>query len=351
VVKVEKTKPPIKIGVIAPMTGDLASYGQQAEVAGNLAVAEINSAGGINGRQLEIITEDGQCDPKAALNAANKLILVDKVPVILPFCSAETLSSAPIAEQNKIVSLSSASTNPKITDAGDYIFRLAASDSYQGKFVAEYIYQKLNKKKVAILFSSDSEWSSGVKDVFKQKFLTMGGEIVAEEGVLAGARDYRSSLTKIKNANPELIYFPGMENAAIVGIKQIKEMKISVPIIGGDVWDDVKIPQTLGAIANGVQFTVMANKQLPPEFINNMEKDPRGKNVNTYSARFYDGIQILADIMRRVGDSPDKIKNELYQLKNYQGIADTYTMDQNGDLTNANYVTKEFRDGNIIVIK
>ncbi|HOX60465.1 MAG TPA: ABC transporter substrate-binding protein [Candidatus Magasanikbacteria bacterium] len=342
---------PIKIGVIGPMTGELASYGEQAKLAIDIATDEINNTGGINGRKLETIFEDGQCDTKPALNAANKLIFTDKVPTILTLCSSETLAVSTIAEQNKTIILSFSSTNPKITEAGDYIFRLAPSDIFQGKFAADYTYTKLNKKRVAIIYNSDTEWSTGVKEQFKQNFIKLGGQIVAEEGVLSDARDYRSSLLKIKESNPDLIYFPSLVNSTIIGLKQIKEAGIQSTILGGDVWDDTKIPETLGSSVDGMRFTIMANKTLPSDFVNNMEKDPHGKNINAYSPRAYDAVQVLAKIMREVGTNTDAIKAKLYALNDYPGIAENYTMDENGDLSNTQYTIKEFRGGKIVEVK
>lgn len=347
----ETLSKPIKIGLVVPLTGDVAVYGDQAVLAVNVAVNEINSQGGVNGRKLEVVVEDGQCDPKAALNAVNKLVMVDKPAAILPLCSSEVLSVAPMAEQNKIVVLAPGATNPKITDAGDFVFRLSPSDSYQGKFIAEYVYNTLGKKKVAIIFNSDTEWSVGVKEVFKNRYLALGGTIVAEEGVLYTSNDYRAVISKIKSTDPELIYFPSMINAAIVGLKQMSELGLSVPVIGGDVWDDVKIPQTLGPSANGTRFSVMANKQLPESFITEMAKDARGKDLNAYSPRFYDAIKVLASVMDKAGDDTSAIKDQLYKLKGYVGISDVYTMDQNGDLDRASYAIKEFRNGQIVEIK
>lgn len=342
---------PIKIGFVAPMSGDAAHYGDNMQAALNIAIKEVNDAGGVNGRKLDLLTEDGQCSGKTALNAGNKLIYTDQVPVILSLCSDETLTIAPLAEQNKRLLFAPASTNPKITDAGDYIFRLSVSDNYQGKYVADYIFNKLKKTKVAILYNSDKEWSTGVKEAFKNTFLTLGGQIVDEEGVLSSNNDLRSQIIKIKNSNPELIYFPSFVETGIVGLKQMKELGINVPILGGDVWDDPKIPQTAGVAANGARYTVVSNLQLPQTFIDTMNATPQGQNINNYSPRAYDALKILAQIMQTTGDDPTKIKNELYKLKDYHGIADTYTMDSNGDLTTANFMIKEFENGKIVEVK
>ena len=142
----------IRIGSVGPLTSDLAYIGENMKAAVELASDEINSAGGIKGKKIEIIYEDGKCDPKEAANAANKLINIDKVTAIIGgLCSSETLAMAPLAEKSKVILLSAGSTNPGITNAGDYIFRNVPSDSFQGVYAARYVKTRLNKNRVALL--------------------------------------------------------------------------------------------------------------------------------------------------------------------------------------------------------
>src|SRR3989344_9675955 len=240
------TSEPIRIGFIGPLTGDVANIGQNAKAAGENAVAEVNAAGGINGRTLDVIYEDGQCSGTEAANAANKLINIDKVPVILGgACSGETSAFTGLAEQTKTAVLSYCSSVPAITEAGDYIFRDYPSDLYQGAFGADYIFNKLGKKKVAVLYAK-SDWGSGIKDVFIDSFKKLGGTIVAEEGYEQTARDLRTNLTKIKTANPEVVYFLGYTEASIPGLKQVKELGLKAVLFGGDAWDDSKIWSEVG---------------------------------------------------------------------------------------------------------
>ena len=226
----------IKIGFIGPLSGDVASMGQSAKAAVELAVEEINSNGGVSGRPLEVIYEDGKCEPKDSTSAANKLVNIDGVAVIIGgLCSGETLAAAPIAEIGKTVLLSYCSSNPKITEAGDYIFRDYPSDAFQGKVAAEKIYNELNAKNVAILYCL-GDWCVGIKDVFKKRFGELGGSITIEEGYEQDARDLRTQITKIKDSKPDLIYFLGYTEASIVGLKQLKEMGVEIPKFGGDAW-------------------------------------------------------------------------------------------------------------------
>jgi branched-chain amino acid transport system substrate-binding protein len=161
---------PIKIGWLGPLTGDVSSVGTADKQAGEIAVKEINDAGGINGRPLEVVYEDGFCDSKTASNAGNKLINIDKVVAIIGgFCSGETLAVAPTAEQNKVVMISPASTAPSISTAGDYIFRDVPSDSYQGKHAANFVYNTLGKRKAAVLYAS-VDYTQGLADVFSDEY-------------------------------------------------------------------------------------------------------------------------------------------------------------------------------------
>ncbi|MBI3589053.1 MAG: ABC transporter substrate-binding protein [Candidatus Liptonbacteria bacterium] len=341
---------PIKIGFIGPLTGDTAGIGENVRAAVEVARDEINAAGGVNKRQVEVIFEDGQCDPKAAANAGNKLVSVDKVVAIIGgLCSSETLAVAPIAEQAKVPLISDASTNPKITDAGDYIFRFVPSDLFQGKFDAEYIMNTMKKSKVGILYCL-SDWCTGIKDVFKQNFAS-SGTVVDEEGYQQDARDLRSQITKIKAAKPDVIYFLGYSEASIVGLKQLQELGVKTPIFGGDAWDDVKIAEGAGKAANGAMFSVTASSKYPQSFIDAMTVKKADKELNNYSGRGYDILKVLADIIGRVGVDSTKIKDELYKVKDYQGIGDTYTLDAKGDLATANYSVKKFQDSKIVLVQ
>jgi branched-chain amino acid transport system substrate-binding protein len=345
------SKEPIKIGFIGPLTGDLATLGQNAKSATEIAVEEVNKAGGVNGRPLEIIYEDGQCDGKVATNAANKLINIDKVPVILGgLCSSETSSFAGMAEQSKVVTLSYCSSAPNISQAGDYIFRDYPSDLYQGAFGAEYAFDTLDKKKVAILFVK-GDWGTGIKNVFASEFKKLGGEILAEEGYDATARDLRTQITKIKATKPDLVYFLGYTDASIPGLKQVRELGLSVPLLGGDAWDDPKIYEDAGVAAEGIMYTVPF-APLNDSFKEAMATKTGSSDVLACSPGAYDGIKILSQVMEKVGTNSTAIKDELYKVDYRDGVSSTQIrFDENGDPVGASYVVKVVRSGKSEVLK
>ncbi len=337
----------IKIGSILPLTGDVANIGLSTRDAINLAVEEINSQGGINGKKLEVIYEDGKCNAKDAAEAGNKLINVDKVQLIIGgLCSGETLAVAPAAEQNKVAMLSPCSSAPKVSDAGDYIFRDYPSDTFQGSFAAEYAYNKLNVRKVALL-NTIGDWGSGLKDKFKQRFLQLGGHIVAEESFEQDATDMRGQLTKIKAANPELIYMPAYTQGASLILKQAKELGITTKMLGGDGSDDPAVIQTAGNAAEGFQFTVASPGTTA------FEEKFRSKfnaGLLVCTSYGYDAAKIAGEVLKKAGNDGTAIKNELYKVRDFNGASGTISFDSNGDRTNAAYIIKEVKNGKFEVV-
>ncbi len=339
---------PVRIGFVGPLTGEVASVGENIKKAIEFARYEINSNPG-NVRKVEVVFEDGKCEGKSAANAAAKLINTDKVKIIIGgVCSNETLAIAPLAETAKVILLSPASTNPDITNSGDYIFRLMPSDTFQGKFVADYIYNTLQKRRVAVLFNNDQQWSTSIKNVFTERFNALGGEVVAEQGVPSTENDLRPALSAISKATPDFLYFPSFVDSGIIGLRQAQELNLKIPILGGDVWDDPKMAERVKAFGNNVRFTIAMNRELPHYYKLEMKKRTGQDEPDTYSPRAYDAIKILYNIVKLNDESPDTIKRELYKLSSYQGVADTYSLDPNGDVSIGNYVIKEFRDGKII---
>ncbi|MEK7507603.1 MAG: ABC transporter substrate-binding protein [Patescibacteria group bacterium] len=344
-------KEPIKIGFIGPLTGDAASIGQNAKVAVEIAVDEVNKAGGINGSELQVVYEDGQCTGKVASAAANKLINADNVPIILGgLCSGETASFASAAEEAKRVVLSYCSSAPTITQAGDYIFRDYPSDLYQGAFGAEYIFNTLGKKKVAVMYVKN-DWGAGIKGVFEENFKRLGGQIVVEEGYDQTARDLRTQLTKVKAAKPDLVYFLGYTEGSIVGLKQAKDLKLNIPFFGADGWDDQKIFDGAGAAAEGIMYSVVS-APLNNAFKASMKAKLGSDEVTICSPQAYDGVKLLAQAMKKVGADPTAVKDELYKMEYSGGVsAATIKFDSNGDLVGANYVVKVVNNGKAEEVK
>ncbi len=332
---------PIKVGLSLPLTGEAASYGDAMLGGAELAIKEINDGGGVNGRLLELVLEDDQCGPSGA-ESYNKLVNIDKVHVIVgPLCSAAAGPALPIAQEAKIPTLVLGSA-PALTATGDYVFRNYPSDSFQGKFAAEYIYNTLGKRKASVIYVKN-DWGQGLHDVFSARFEELGGEVVHAESVLQDATDLRTQLTKAKSAEPDVLYVPLYPQGGVAGLKQIKEIGLDVTVVGGDAFDTNEISDL--EAANGVIYTI-AKTDLPEGFKNNV-KEVSGKDANTFSPFVYDAINIFAKVMREVGTDQAAIRDALVTVS-HKGIAvPMIEFDQQGDLKAVDFSVKIINDGEV----
>lgn len=336
---------PIKIGWVGPLTGDASSLGNDALKGAQLAVDEVNASGGVNGAPIQLVVEDGKCNSKDAALAGNKLINVDKVTVMETLCSGETVAIAPMAEQNKVVIVSNCSSAPGVTTAGDYIFRTFPSDIYQGKFAADYVYNKLGKHTVATM-AILTDYGTGIQNSFETNFKQLGGRIVASEQFTQEARDLRTQLTKIKNSGAGLLYFAGYTETALAALKQAKELGLGLPIFSPDALDDSKVHAS--GLAEGLMYTVPAFKT---DTGWNAKLVTRGGNMSSCTPRSYDNIKLLADVMGRVGTDATAVKDALYQVKDFPGVGGPISFDSNGDPTTATYDVKVVKNGKPELVK
>lgn len=347
--EVVKTNEPIRIGFIGPLVGEAASFGVVAKAAVEIAVGEVNATGGINGRQLEVIYEDGKCSASPSVSAASKLINIDKVPVIIGgLCSSETAAFAPEAMKQKVVVFSYASSAPNLSKLGKYFFRSYPSDNFQGKFAAEYVFNNLKFKKVAVLYHI-SDWGTGIKDVFVSRFKELGGTIVFEDGTAKEATDYRTALSKIKEAAPDLIYAPMYPDGGGVMIKQAQSLGIKVPIFGGDAWDDPKLHKDVSG-NNGTILYSVSFSPISDEFKVKMKNKTGKDEVSAGTPNAYDNIKIIAQVLAKTGTNTDKIQEELRKVE-YDGVSGHISFDENGDIKTANYIVKKIVNGTAAEVK
>lgn len=340
---------PIKIGFIGPLTGDVASIGAVNKAAVELAVSEVDTAGGIDGRMLEVIYEDGKCDATSAVSAAQKLITTDKVSIILGgLCSTETAAFGPMAMEKKVIVFTSGSSAPNLSKLGRYFFRSYPSDAFQGKFAAEYAYNTLGSRNVAVFYHI-SDWGTGIKDVFIKRFTDLGGKIVLEEGAPQEATDYRTPLSKLKAVKADLIYAPMYPNGGEVFVKQAFDLGIKTPMFGGDGWDDPKFQKAVngkGSILYTASLSLISD-----EFKAKMRTKTGSDQIPVTTTNAYDNVKILAQVLAKSGDSDtDKIQSELRKV-NYDGVSGLISFDQNGDLKTANYVVKRIQNGSSVEVK
>ncbi len=333
----KKTKQPevVKIGAILPLTGPNAQWGIPPEKGAQLAVEEINEVGGIEGKLVKLIPEDTQCDPQKGVSAFRKITSDKSIKVVLGgVCSSVTLAVAPLAERGKILLISPASTNPKISDAGDYIFRVIPSDALRGKVFAEYLFKK-GIQKVAILYVNN-DGGRGNRDAFEKRFTELGGKVVLEESYEQDATDVRTQLTKIKNSDAEAVVVVSYLGDTPIVMKQAKELGLGKPLyFQTEAVEDPNVLKSAGSAAEGVVYILPAPPQGEAyEKFKEKYKEKYGKDPELFAAEAYDAINLIADAIRAnegVVDA-DRTKEYLYNVKNYQGASGIITFDRHGDV-------------------
>lgn len=340
----------IKIGFIDALSGDAATYGEVSKNSAMIAVDEINAAGGVRGKKLKVIYEDGKCTGKDAVAATEKLISIDKVKVILGWsCSGMVLSAAPLANKNKVIIFSGYATSPLITKAGDYVFRNAYSDADMGVVAAELVAEK--HKTVGIL-SEQTDFAQAYKDVFVKEFEKKGGKVVADEVFMQEARDYRSQIVKIMAAKPEAIWVdPQTDKTGGTAIKQLRELGWEGPIYGTFFAESPGAVEIAGNAMEGVIFA--ADPVVDPK-ANSKAAELLGKYKARYGkdpayfypfASDYDAVYIMANAIEEVDYDADKIKDWLYAMDWYEGVLGKYKFDENGDVVGVKPVKKIVRNG------
>ncbi|MCD6193333.1 MAG: ABC transporter substrate-binding protein [Candidatus Aminicenantes bacterium] len=325
----------IKIGVIVPLTGGSAKYGEDIKRGYDLAVEEINAEGGVRGRKIRLIYEDSEGKPEKAVTAAQKLIQRDRVVAILgPLWSSPTLAVAPICEKNKVVLLSSGSSSPKITDAGDYIFRNELSDKYGAEQTAKLFFN-LGFKKIAIIYVNN-DFGIGYKDVTEQIYKNLGGVVTTTQSFEQDATDFRTQLLKIKDTNPEGLFIVGYKEMILI-LKQMREFGINAQILSVALFEDPEIIEKVGDVAEGAIYTYYgtfdpkSQESRIKEFVKKFEERYH-KLPEYYAPIGYDAVKILALAIEKGGFAPEQIKEALYQIKDFPGLSGTTSFDENGDV-------------------
>jgi branched-chain amino acid transport system substrate-binding protein len=329
----------IPIGHVASKTGDTATFGVSADEGIKLALDEVNAAGGALGKQIRVITEDDRSLNDEAKTACNKLITRDHVVAILgEIASSRSIAIAPVCEDAKIPMLSPGSTNPKVTQGYEYIFRNCFIDPFQGTAMATFAMDAAPKglglKRFAVLYPVNSDYGVGLKDFFEAAVKQRGGEIVAEEAYTEKSdSDFKAQLTKIKAANPEAIFVSGYYTEAGLIAKQAKQLGLTVPLMGGDGWDSDQTVRIGGDAVNGCYFS---NHYSPDEdrpevkkFVDNYKKKYGGKVPDAMAILGYDAMKIMADAINRAGSTNgDKIRDALAATKDFPGASGVTTIDK-----------------------
>lgn len=339
----------IKIGEIAPLTGGASSFGQSAAKGVDLAVEELNANGGILGKKVVLVKEDSKSEPAEAANAAKKLIEQDGVTAIIgETTSSNSLAVAPIAQASKVPMITPTSTNPQVTEIGDYIFRVCFIDPFQGVMMSKFAVENLKAKKAAIFTDVTSDYSKGLAEVFKANFTKLGGQVVAQESYVQKDTDYNAQLTKIKAANPDVIFIPGYYTEVGLIAKQARQLGIQQAFLGADGWDSPKLTEIAGkATNNGFFSNHYSTEDRDPviqKFVAKFQ-EKYGQAPDAFAVLGYEATMMLADAITRAGEvDKEAIKNALTSTKDFQGITGKISIDEKRNPIKS-AVVLEMKDG------
>jgi branched-chain amino acid transport system substrate-binding protein len=317
---------PIIVGYYGDLSGRTSNFGQSTRNGAMMAVNEINKAGGIAGRQVQLLVEDDQGRPEQAATVVTKLINQDKAHALLgEVASGNTLAAAPKAQAAEIPMITPSSTADNVTQVGDYIFRVCFTDSFQGEAMAKFAAKTLKAKRAAILLDFNSPYSRGLTRVFKDNFTKLGGEIVTEQSYTQGDRDYKGQLTSIRPTNPDVIFIPGYYGEVGVIAKQAKELGINQPLIGTDGWDAPQLFELGGDALNGSfmsnHYSVDDPSPAIQKFVADYKAHYSGAVPDALAALGYDAMNVLADSIRRAGttDGP-RLRDAIAHTSNFAGV-------------------------------
>ncbi|CAM3516926.1 ABC transporter substrate-binding protein [Hydrogenibacillus schlegelii] len=352
----EAAKGEVKIGLNLELSGNVSSYGTSAANGAELAAEELNKQGGIDGMTIKLVKQDNRSDNAESANVAVRLMTQDQVSAIIGAAtSGNTKAMIQLSTENKVPVVSPTATAASVTvdektgQVHPYMFRACFIDPFQGKVAAQFALNDLKAKTAAVYIDSSSDYSKGLAASFIDTFKAAGGTIVAEESYVQKDTDFRSTLTRIKDKNPDVLYVPGYYEEVGLIIKQARELGYTGPIVGGDGWDSPTLLELAGKEAlNNTFFTNHYSSEDPDPAVQafvKAYKDKFGKTPDGFAALGYDAMYLLADAIKRAGSSdPEKIAQALAETKDLQLVTGKISIDENHNPVKAAAII-EFKDG------
>jgi branched-chain amino acid transport system substrate-binding protein len=321
----------IVVGEFASLTGGSASFGQSSHKGTQLAIDEVNAAGGVLGKKIKLVTEDDQSLSGQPATIVRKLITQDHAVAILgEVASSKSLEAAPICQENHVPMISPASTNPKVTEVGDYNFRVCFIDPFQGTVMSKFALGK-GFKKVAVLTDVKQDYSVGLSEYFVKHFTANGGTIVKDQKYSTGDKDFKAQLTSMKASRPDAIFVPGYYGEVALIARQARQLGIKVPLLGGDGWVGDSLLKVAGNALDGSFFSSHFSAE---------EEAPATKSfVQKYRAKYgavpddmaalgYDSAMILVEAIKRAGSTESKkLRDAIAATKDFKGITGSITLD------------------------
>nr|WP_302597726.1 ABC transporter substrate-binding protein [uncultured Cellulosilyticum sp.] len=324
----------IKIGLLTPKTGKVAQYGINVENAAKLAIDEVNAAGGINGKQVELIAYDNKGDATESINLFKRLVDNDKVVAVVgPVISSTALAVAPLAEEKGIPVITPTATNVDVTLDSDYMFRACFTDPYQGGIMSKFATENLKAQTAAILYNSGDDYSTGLAEAFKENFEAAGGIITDYEAYTEDEKDFKAVLTNMKANSPDVLYVPDYYNTVGLIAEQVKQVGLEVTMLGADGWDDVQ--KDYGSVTEGYYFTnhyaADDTDEIVQKFVTSYQDTYEGNTPNALGALGYDATKIMCHAIDEADSTDGEAIVKALSGTDMDCVAGHVTFDENGD--------------------
>jgi branched-chain amino acid transport system substrate-binding protein len=348
---------PVKVALLAPMSGQVKTFGESTKNAVDIAVAEWNAAGGVTGRQIQLVVEDSQCSAEPAVNAANKVIDQDGAKFIIgEVCSSASIPVSEIAVAKKVVQISPTSTNPSVTVGADgkvkpYIFRACFIDPFQGTVGANFALKTLKAKTAFVMLDQGNDYVRGLAEFFEAAFTKGGGTIVGKETYTKDDTDFSAILTKVADTKPDVLYLPDYYPIVNLVGAQVKQRNLNVVMMGGDGWDSADLDLKA---ADGGYFSNHYSAEDTRPIVQDWVKKYNAKYgaaPDALATLGYDAANMLFTAMKNSNSAdPDKVKDALASLKDFNGVSGTMTIDaEHNPIKSA--VVLQVKDGKVSFVE
>jgi branched-chain amino acid transport system substrate-binding protein len=335
----------VRIGEFGSLTGAEATFGNSNHEGLMLAIEEANAAGGINGKKIQVVTVDDQGKPEEAVVGVTKLLTQDKVHVIIgEVASSRSLAAAPLCQKYQVPMISPSSTNPKVTQVGNFIFRVCFIDPFQGKVMADFAMDTLKAKSAAVFRDQKSDYSMGLADFFVKRFTERGGVVTTDQSYVSGDIDFKSQLTSIREKKPDVVFVPGYYTEVGLVAKQARELGLQQPLLGGDGWTSSKLFEIGGAALNGCYFSNhYATDTKDPKGVDFLEKYKKRWNhePDSLAVLGYDAGWIFVEAAKRAKSlNGTDLRDAIAQTKDFPGVTGKITLNADRDAVKSAVVLK-----------
>ena len=349
----DKKTTSVQMGATFPLTGEVASYGQKAKRGIELAVEELNAAGGLMGKPLRIDFQDDRNDKKEAVSIMTKFATIDKVPVVFGSAgSSASLAIAPLANRHKVILISPISSSSQLsTEGGSFFFRTCPADDLQAEILANWV-DESRAKQVAIVYTNNS-WGKPLAEGFQSKFVALGGKVLSSDGVTEGSTDFRTIITKIKGLNGlDAVVSPTYPKEGAAFVRQARELDLKVPLFGGDNWGSPEFITIAGQAAEGVLYTAPSESQ-SPEYTGFAQryKAKYSEEPDIFGAYSFDAANAVFRAVKVAGSTnAQKIRDSLLTVS-FVGVSGHIAFRSNGDLKSEAFARKTIKNGQAVNVE